>query len=1223
MTGVERLRMKLMTVAQNVNARKWFVRLLTLVALLISITSVPALAQKFSPYKMWGSPASGSGSYTTIHDIDIAPDGTVWIVDVVGCKVVHWDKDGNFLGEFGVPGSGPGQFSNPIGLAVDPQGNIVVADAGNNRIQVLKPDGTFIRSFGEQVLSGTANMPVAVALDGTIFVADPGHQQVVRFSSTGVFEASWQNGFNYFGGIATDAFGHVYVSDFYNDRIQKFKFDGTHVKNITGQRSAGLHVDFAGHLVVADLTRNAITRMSLDGEIYSVHSPTLANGGFNGLWGITTDEAGRVYTADLYDLLGRTIKVFQPIYPKYRQKTTFAVPGGFLRGTLIDRDGNLLICIANDYNPGSIKKYRTDGTFLGEFATGLVDPQCIQNGQNGDVAIIEYRNGLIKLVDSSGLLKWSDFPGPNSYPGLLQNVCVVRPDGVIVVCSNDMTFTEYLPDGTRIRQVQVSLPINGPWGLAVDGRGRYWISDFYTSQLELLSSTYQHLKTVNLSQTAHRTLMSRTGVLIVPGTNILSVVSINGELLGEVTNSNSGTTFSGTNSLEGLNGLVGVAEDSLGNLYISDSSGGRIHVLEPWYPDDIVAPVSTVTASPLPNVFGWNNTSVISSITSTDTSGVKEIHYAITQGTEIVVTGSSASFTLTENGTHSIAYWAVDNAGNVETTKYASVRIDKVAPVTTLTRADGQLTLSAIDAHSGISKIKVQVNGGSVVDYSGAFADTVHTVTYWAEDVAGNVEASRTDIVNPGVKAISASQVRLPGGFGVIGTLTLDKVAPVGGTVINLAASAPGVVVDATVTVPEGATTATFDIDANPVAVDTSVSVTASKYETSQSLLLTIQAPTPSSLSYLSSPISGGTSTTGTITISGPAPVGGTVVSLASSSLSALVPTSVTIPAGQMTAIFTVSTNLVSNDTSAVISATVYGVKVKSTLSILGPKITAVTVASANVASTATTTGTVTLSTNASVGGKVVALSSSNTGVATVPVSVTVPAGSRTATFTITAGTVAANTAVTITASTNGSSGTATVTVTPPVAALSTITTNVAAATGGVAVTGTVTLTRAAPTGGAVVTLASSSTTVGTVPASVTVPAGATSVTFTITTRTVTAASTLTVTGTYLGVAKAASITVNPVRLVSTLTLNPTSVKGGTNSTGTVTLTGPATEAVVVTLTSGTTTVATVPTSVTVPAGVTTVTFPISTKTQTSSRTSIITSRTGTTSRTATLTVTR
>jgi hypothetical protein len=54
-----------------------------------------------------------------------------------------------------------------------------------------------------------------------------------------------------------------------------------------------------------------------------------------------------------------------------------------------------------------------------------------------------------------------------------------------------------------------------------------------------------------------------------------------------------------------------------------------------------------------------------------------------------------------------------------------------------------------------------------------------------------------------------------------------------------------------------------------------------------------------------------------------------------------------------------------------------------------------------------------------------------NTAVATVPASVTVPAGSTSATFTVTTSAVAASTAVTITASYNGTSRPAGLTVTP------------------------------------------------------------------------------------------------------------------------------------------------------------------------------------------------
>src|SRR5262249_57210333 len=75
---------------------------------------------------------------------------------------------------------------------------------------------------------------------------------------------------------------------------------------------------------------------------------------------------------------------------------------------------------------------------------------------------------------------------------------------------------------------------------------------------------------------------------------------------------------------------------------------------------------------------------------------------------------------------------------------------------------------------------------------------------------------------------------------------------------------------------------------------------------------------------------------------------------------------------------------------------------------------------------------------------------------------------------------------------------------------------------------GTVTLNRAAPAGGAVVTLASSNTNVATVPASVTVAAGGTTKTFAITTSAVNAATAVTITATYNGVARTAKLNGKP-----------------------------------------------------------------------------------------------
>src|SRR5204862_491875 len=102
--------------------------------------------------------------------------------------------------------------------------------------------------------------------------------------------------------------------------------------------------------------------------------------------------------------------------------------------------------------------------------------------------------------------------------------------------------------------------------------------------------------------------------------------------------------------------------------------------------------------------------------------------------------------------------------------------------------------------------------------------------------------------------------------------------------------------------------------------------------------------------------------------------------------------------------------------------------------------------------------------------------------------------------------------------------------------------------------TGTVTLSGPAPAGGAQVTL-SSSNAAATVPSSVTVPAASTTATFTIITSAVAASTPVTISASYGGTSTSASLTVTPPPLptVSSLTLNPTSVTGGTqSSTGTV-----------------------------------------------------------------------
>ncbi|MGI4791118.1 MAG: malectin domain-containing carbohydrate-binding protein [Janthinobacterium lividum] len=196
------------------------------------------------------------------------------------------------------------------------------------------------------------------------------------------------------------------------------------------------------------------------------------------------------------------------------------------------------------------------------------------------------------------------------------------------------------------------------------------------------------------------------------------------------------------------------------------------------------------------------------------------------------------------------------------------------------------------------------------------------------------------------------------------------------------------------------------------------------------------------------------------------------------------------------------------------------------------------------------------------------------------------------ATTTYTAPATAPTGAVTVSAASGSAHGTAMVTVSS-LAALSSVTVNPVSVTGSNSSIGTVTLNSNAPAGGAKVLLSSSSPS-AVVPSTITVPAGSLSAPFTITTSPVTASTAATITGTYSGQVKQATLTIVPAVLAAVSVL-PTSVTGGISSQGTVTLTGNAPAGGLTVVLSSSLTAATVPASIAVPAGSQTATFAVTT----------------------------
>ena len=470
-----------------------------------------------------------------------------------------------------------------------------------------------------------------------------------------------------------------------------------------------------------------------------------------------------------------------------------------------------------------------------------------------------------------------------------------------------------------------------------------------------------------------------------------------------------------------------------------------------------------------------------------------------------------------------------------------------------------------------------------------------------------------------GLSSVTVNPTSVTGGTSSAGTVTLTGPAPSAGFPVTLASDNAAATPSTTsITIASGQTSGTFTVNTTAVTTSTTAHITASNGTTNVQATLTIMpVANLTAVSVNPTSVTGGNTSTGTLTLNNPAPTGGAVVSLSSDSTSAVVPATATVAAGSTSGTFTITTSGVSSVTTAHISATYNSVTpTPATLTINPLAISSVSVSPTAVAGPNPSTGTVTMAGPAPAGGITVSLQS-NSSAASVGTSVNVAANATSATFPITTTAVSTSTPVTITATYAGASVTTQLTVNP---LLSSVSVNPTAVVGPTGSTGTVTLAGPAPAGGISVSLQSNST-AATVGASVSVAASATSATFPVTTVAVASSTPATITASYGGVNATATLTVNPPAL-SAVSVNPTSVVGGNPSTGTVTLTGPApTGGISVSLQSNNAAV-TVPANVTVLANTSSITFQATTTAVTTSTPVTITATYASVNQTATLTVT-
>jgi outer membrane protein assembly factor BamB len=86
------------------------------------------------------------GQFRQPTDVTWDKEDNIFISDgYINSRVAKYDKNGDWIKQWGTPGNGPSQFNTPHGITSDADGNIYVADRGNRRIQKFDHDGNLLK----------------------------------------------------------------------------------------------------------------------------------------------------------------------------------------------------------------------------------------------------------------------------------------------------------------------------------------------------------------------------------------------------------------------------------------------------------------------------------------------------------------------------------------------------------------------------------------------------------------------------------------------------------------------------------------------------------------------------------------------------------------------------------------------------------------------------------------------------------------------------------------------------------------------------------------------------------------------------------------------------------------------------------------------------------------------------------------------------------------------
>ena len=263
---------------------------------------------------VFGQTGRGKGEFIYPRAIDIASDGSLYIVDKTG-RIQQLNSNGDFLAEFRMPLIEAGK---PTGLSFAPNGNLYVADTHYHRVVIFSLEGKIVGQFGKFGQDGGCFVyptDVAFSGEGRIFVSEyGGNDRISVFDEKGEFLYCFGTPGNRPGQLSRPSalcvdkqLKRIYVADACNHRIGIYNFDGELLGYISSiGREPGLlryPYDLAllqnGCVAVCEYGNNRLQLFNPSGQSLGVYGrPGRQLGELAYPWGLAINDKEQVIIVD-------------------------------------------------------------------------------------------------------------------------------------------------------------------------------------------------------------------------------------------------------------------------------------------------------------------------------------------------------------------------------------------------------------------------------------------------------------------------------------------------------------------------------------------------------------------------------------------------------------------------------------------------------------------------------------------------------------------------------------------------------------------------------------------------------------------------------------------------------------------------------------------------------------------------------------------------------------